>query len=272
MPGEETAAFDKRTLWVALVLVGVIFGIYAPVAGNAFVILDDDQYIYDNGHVGRGLSLEGLRWAFTTFHAANWHPLTWLSHMLDVELFGLEPAGHHLMSVGLHAINAVLLFIALRLMTGAFWRPFAVALLFSVHPLRVESVAWAAERKDVLSGLFWMTTLLLYTVYVRKPEIKRYLLVAAALVLGLMAKPMLVTLPCVLLLLDIWPLRRWSRAALLEKLPFAGLAIASIWITMLAQNRGGAVSTLEAVPLTLRAANTLVAYSAYLWKTVWPEG
>jgi Flp pilus assembly protein TadD len=245
--------------------------------------------------VRQGLTWDSARWAFTSFHIANWHPLSWLSHMLDVELFGPEPGPAHLTNVVLHASNAVLLFLALRFMTGAIWPCALVATLFAVHPLRVESVAWVSERKDVLSGLFWMLTMLAYAWYARRPALSRYLVVFAALALGLMSKPSLVTLPCVLLLLDLWPLRRWrlpgSRSQgyvadagsdpggadatpvhwlLLEKLPLLGLSAASSVITVLAQQSGLAIGTLESVPMGARLANAAVAYVAYLWKTLWP--
>jgi Flp pilus assembly protein TadD len=252
--------------------------VYAPVWHHEFVNYDDDRYVTENPFVRQGLSPASFHWALTATHASNWHPLTWLSHMLDVELYSLEPGGHHLTSVALHAANAVILMWVLVVMTGRFRRSLLVALLFALHPLRVESVAWVAERKDVLAGLFWMLTLLAYGLYARRPGAARYGLVLACFALGLTAKPMLVTLPFVLLLLDVWPLRRTARRAgairkcVVEKLPLFALSAASVAITLVAQKGGGAMRASEIWPLGQRLANALIAYVAYLWKTVWPSG
>ena len=201
-----------RAVPVALLVLAVLTGlVYGPVGGHDFVNYDDAEYVYENPRVLAGLTLDGVRWAFTESHAANWHPLTWLSHMADVELFGAAPGRHHLVNVVLHVLNALLCFAFLRAATGAAWPSTLVAALFALHPLRVESVAWISERKDLLAGTFFFLTLLAYARYARAPSTGRYLLVALALALGLMAKPMLVTLPCVLLLLDLWPLRRPGR-------------------------------------------------------------
>lgn len=265
---------------IAFALVAGVVFLYLQLLGHDFVRFDDFGYIVDNPEVRDGLTWHGVRWAFTSFHMANWHPLTWVSHMADCELFGLAPGGHHLVSVVIHGVNAALLFLALRLMTASVAPSFTVAALFAFHPLRVESVAWASERKDVLAGLFFMLALLAYAHYARRPTPARYVLVFTALALGLMAKPMLVTLPLVLLLLDLWPLGRLGargpagraalRAALLEKLPLLALCVASAAITVVAQHRGGAVVELAAVPLPGRVANALVASVTYLSKTVWP--
>ena len=185
---------------------------YAPVRHHEFVNFDDSQYVSENRHVTSGLSGPALSWALTTGHASNWHPLTWLSHQLDVELFGLDPGRHHLTSVAIHLVNTLLLFGLLHGMTGALFRSAFVAALFAVHPLHVESVAWVSERKDVLSGTFFVLTLAAYQAYVSRPSRWRYVAVMLALALGLMSKPMLVTVPVVLLLLDYWPLARWTRA------------------------------------------------------------
>ena len=198
-----------RDSWIALALASSVALVYARVAGHEFVSYDDDVYVYDNPHVLQGLSWSGIRWAFTSIHAANYHPLTWLSHMLDIELFGLDARAQHLVSVALHALNAVLCFLALRALTRSVWPSALAAALFALHPLRVESVAWIAERKDVLVGTFWMLSLLAYASYARAPSLARYALVALCFALALLAKPMAVTLPVVLLLLDFWPLRRW---------------------------------------------------------------
>jgi Flp pilus assembly protein TadD len=258
---------------IALAVAAGTLALFARSAGNGFVSLDDPSYILENAPVRRGLTLSGAVWAFTTSHSFNWHPLTWLSHMLDVTLFGVEPAGHHLVSAALHAANAALLFLALRRMSGARWPSALAAALFAVHPLRVESVAWAAERKDVLSGLFFMLALLAHARYAERPGAARYAAVFAALALGLLCKPMLVTLPAVLLLLDLWPLRRSEplRRLVGEKLPLVALCTASAAITVLAQRAEGSIQSLERISLAERVANALVASVAYLRLAVWPS-
>jgi len=263
----------QRTVLAATGLVVLVVALYAPVFGHEFLSFDDDTYVTENHRVRRGLSVESARWALTATHASNWHPLTWLSHMLDFELHGLDPAGHHGTSVLLHGLNAALLLVALYMMTGRLGPSLAVALLFAVHPLRVESVAWVAERKDVLSGLFWMLTLVAYAFYARRPGPARYALVCLTFALGLLSKPMLVTLPFVLLLLDVWPLaRRLTGRLILEKLPLLLLAAASAAVTVAAQAGGGAMHASEAWPLGARLSNALVSYVAYLWSTVLPTG
>jgi tetratricopeptide (TPR) repeat protein len=272
-PHSTPPARRRRLVAAAVCLVVLVALLYVPVRHHEFVNYDDDRYVTENGFVRRGLSPAGVRWACTAIHASNWHPLTWLSHMLDVELFGLDPAGHHLTSVALHAANAVLLLLALYVMTGRLRPSLLVAMLFALHPLRVESVAWIAERKDVLAGLFWMLTLLMYGLYAKRPCLARYLGVLACFALGLMAKPMLVTLPFVLLLLDAWPLRRLEgelRKRVLEKLPLLALSAASAAITLVAQKSAGAMHASEIWPLGQRVANALVAWVLYLWKTIWP--
>jgi len=207
----EVRGADPRALHAAAIgvaLAAAVLVLYWPAAGGDFISLDDPRYVFANAHVLGGLSWDGVRWAFTTVHASNWHPLTWLSLQLDATLWGGGPFGFLAVNVVLHALNTLLLFMALWRMTGALTASALVAALFAVHPLRVESVAWVSERKDVLSGTGWMATLLAYDWYARRPGLGRYALVAAALTLGLLAKPMLVTLPAVLLLLDWWPLRR----------------------------------------------------------------
>ena len=245
--------------------------VFVPVLRHGFVNYDDPEYVTENVHVRAGLSWAGVPWAFTAPHAANWHPLTWLSHMLDAQLFGLAPAGHHATSVLLHATSAALLFEVLAGMTGTPWRSAFVAAVFALHPLRVESVAWVSERKDVLAGLFWMLALAAYARYARRHGAADYVLVVAAFVLGLLAKPMVVTLPVVLLLLDVWPLRRpWSIALVWEKLPLVLLAAAASALTVVAQRGAGAMASLESLPLAARMAEAVVAYGVYLEKTFWP--
>src|ERR1051325_10835480 len=257
----------------ALVLRVVL--VYAPVRSFEFVGFDDPQYVTDNPAVESGLSAESLAWALRP-HVANWHPLTWLSHMLDVELFGLDAGAHHATNVLLHAVNGVLLLTALDAMTGRIWRSAFVAMVFALHPLRVESVAWVSERKDVLGTFFWMLTLLAYVRWVRRPGTGRYALVVLALALGLAAKPMLVSLPCVLLILDWWPLRRLERAGLatrvMEKLPLFALAGLAAVATLYAQRSFGAMATLDKIPVGARLANAAVSYWRYAGATIWPVG
>ena len=249
-----------------------MFAVFGRVLGHQFLHFDDNEYIYDNPHVRTGLTLANVGWAMTAYHSNNWHPLTWISHMLDVTLFGLAPGPHHLMNVALHAVNAVLLFALLVRLTGARWRSAFVAAAFAVHPLRVESIAWASERKDVLCGLFALLTIAAYAAYARRPSWPRYGAVVVAYAAGLMAKPMLVTLPFVLLLLDVWPLRRAGPARLrwLDKLPLLALAAASSSLTLAAQTKGGVVRSLEDLPLAMRLANAIVAFSRYALKLLVP--
>ncbi len=272
-------------------LVFAVLVVFFQTSNHDFINFDDDEYVRENEHVYGGLTREGIVWAFTTFHSANWHPLTWLSHMLDCQLYDLKPRGHHLTNVFLHAATAILLFLTFRRMTGALWPSAWVAAVFAIHPLRVESVAWVAERKDVLSGFFFMLTLWFYACYVERPASwGRYLLVVASYALGLMAKPMLVTLPFVLLLLDYWPLGRFGplRSAnrkdeadvpqpdrrllrlLVEKIPLFVLAAASCVVTLAAQS--GAIRSLEQVAFPERLANAAVSYVAYLGKMFYPSG
>jgi len=264
----------------ALALMAATLALYAPVADFPFLQLDDADYVAENAHVARGLTRDGLVWAFTSSHAANWHPLTWLSHMLDVELFGLDPGPHHLVSAGLHALAAALLFVVLARTTARPGAAALVAALFAWHPLRVESVAWLAERKDVLSAALWMLALLAHAGWAARPSARRYALVVLALAAGLLAKPMVVTLPLVLLLLDAWPLerargqtgaRRWT-PLVVEKLPLLLPCAATAVVTVLAQQRDEAIRSTDIIPLGARATNALVSVVVYLRQTVWPEG
>jgi tetratricopeptide (TPR) repeat protein len=259
-------------LWLAVALAVLTVAAYAPVRHYEATDLDDPGYVFDNPHVAGGLTSAGIAWAFTTGHAANWHPLTWISHMTDVSLFGLDPGAHHVVSLVFHVINTLLLFGVLAWLTGAIFSSAFVAALFGVHPVHVESVAWIAERKDVLSTFFWLLALGAYGWYVRRPGWPRYALVGGLLALGLMSKPMLVTLPFVLILLDYWPLRRQLplRSLVVEKLPLFALVIASSIVTFIVQRQGGAMSALDVMPISLRIGNAIVSYATYLWKTVWP--
>ena len=261
-------------------LITVLVLVYAPVKDYPFLNYDDNKYVTEVPQVQQGLGWDSVVWAMTTIEAAFWHPLTWLSHMLDYQLFGLNSTGHHLTNLLFHLINVVLFFWVLHRMTGALWPSALVAALFALHPLNVESVAWVAERKNVLSTLFWLLTLLAYWGYVKKPGWQRYLGMMGIFVLGLMAKPMLVTLPCVLLLLDYWPLGRlgkdprefWQRLPRLaaEKLPlFIPVAVASV-LAIQAQSRAGALPSWDGLPLGTRVGNAVLAYGLYLKKMVWP--
>jgi tetratricopeptide (TPR) repeat protein len=280
---------SKRVLLACLVLIAATVIVYAPVRHFGFVLWDDQVFVTDNVHVVPGLTWQGVRWALTTGATANWHPLTWLSHMLDVQLYGMNPGPHHVTNLLLHVLNSLLLFGVLYYMTAAWGRSFCVAALFAVHPLHVESVAWIAERKDVLSTLFWMLTMWAYVAYVRRPGRKRYVLVVALFGLGLMAKPMLVTLPFALLLLDFWPLKRIElaearggrlaafreqgagpRQLVKEKLPLFVLAAMSSVVTVLVQKHAGALAGLASEPLSLRLTNAAAAYLAYTGKMLWP--
>lgn len=259
---------------LSLVLFALVLAAYRPVRSAQFTNYDDPQYVSENHHVQRGLNLANVGWAFTTFSQANWHPVTWLSHMLDVRLFGLNPAGHHMVSVWLHAINSVLLFLLLWRATGHVGRSFLVAALFGLHPLNVESVAWIAERKSLLSTLFGLLAMASYGWYARRASAWRYLTVVLLFALSLMSKPMLVTLPLLLLILDYWPFRRFGktnwRLLLWEKVPLALMSAAACVVTIIAQKRGGAVRSVAALPFELRIQNALASYFKYLYKMIWP--
>jgi tetratricopeptide (TPR) repeat protein len=245
--------------------------VFGQTLGHDFVNYDDDSYIHTQPEIVRGFSVEGVRWAFTNRHSGNWHPLTSISHMLDCQLYGLNPRGHHLTSVLLHGCTVIGLFFALRQMTGNAARAAFVAAVFAIHPLRAESVAWVAERKDVLSGLLFVLMIAAYTWYARRPSFGRYVVVAVAFALGLMSKPMLVTVPFVLLLLDFWPLRRESGLGrlVIEKLPLLLLSAAASAATILAQT--ATMSSIEKLPLALRLGNAAAAVSTYIWQLFWPS-
>ena len=263
-----------------------VFILYARAGSYEFINFDDFDYVLFNDHVKNGLTWTGFQWAFRSLDASNWHPLTWLSHMLDVTMFGMDAGRHHLVNIFFHALSSSLLFIVLFRMTGSVWKSAFTAALFAVHPLHVESVSWIAERKDVLSGFFFMLVLLFYERYARRATAWRYSSVLLFYALGLMSKPMLVTTPFVLLLLDIWPLGRtefagaedgvqratvsWSRLVI-EKAPLFLLTTASAAITYIAQLDGRAVMTVGVLPMRSRLANAAISYGMYLEKTIWPS-
>ena len=298
---------DRKASYFALVacltLAVGTFGIYSPALHNPFMHVDDQNYVTENPYVQAGLTVKTFTWALTATTAQNWHALTWLSHALDCQIYGLNPVGHHFTNILLHALNAVLVFLLLWRVTGSKGRSLLVAALFAIHPLNVESVAWIAERKNVLSTFLFLLTLGAYGRYARKPDIKRYLVVAGLFLLGLAAKPMVITLPFVLLLLDYWPLNRIGDASqtspsragetrkarsqslasnaafpvprvpfwrlVLEKLPLLAMSVASAIITMFAQ-RTGAIQSLQIYPFGGRLGNAIYSYASYLWKTFWP--
>ena len=269
---------SRTTILIGTALVAAIFLVYRRTLGNGFV-WDDIPYLLQNSHVHDGLTLAGVKWAFGSMERCNWHPLTWISAMIDCGIYGPKLWGHHLTSVLFHAANTLLLMLVLIRMTsrqgsaqaGSLWRSGFVAALFAIHPLHVESVAWIAERKDVLSTFFLMLTLLAYLSYVKRPNWGRYCLVALLFAMGLMAKPMLVTLPILLLLLDYWPLgrKRPVRVLIWEKVPLLALSAASSVVTYIAQRQGHAVAP---YPLDLRIENALLSYLRYIGKMVWPSG
>ncbi len=287
--------FNRGEFVACIFLVVATLCVYWKLPSHDFVNYDDPKYVTENNHVQAGLTGEGIIWAFTSSHAKNWHPMTWLSHMLDCQIYELNAGGHHLTSLLFHIINALLVFVVFKRTTKAFWQSAFVAALFALHPLHVESVAWVAERKDVLSALFWMLTIWAYVLYVERPGLARYLLVFLFFILGLMAKPMLVTLPFVLLLMDYWPLKRFMcfqsncdvdnlqsdrpkasgyhgsfTLLVLEKAPLFVLAAVSSTVTFLVQQAGGAVKSLDVFPLQIRFANALVSYVIYIWKFILP--
>lgn len=290
-PPTYVATRGKPNLLILLALGGITFAIYAQVIGHQFITLDDPTYIRENPMVNRGVTGAGLAWAFTTFHVANWHPLTWISHMIDCQFFGTNAGGHLLVNALIHVANTLLVYWFLLRTTHARWPSALVAALFALHPLHVESVAWASERKDSLSTFFGLLSLIAYVRYVKGPSISRYAWVAIPLALGLLAKPMLVTWPLVMLLLDYWPLGRLTgplakkqprRAShreaatgiaslIWEKIPLFALVAASAAITFIAQSHGGAVRTLTHASITFRLSNALVSYAKYLLLAFWPH-
>jgi hypothetical protein len=293
---DHEPARSRRNLQLAACLLAATALLFIRVVNYGFVNLDDRIYVIENPEMQAGLTFDSIRWALTTFDCSNWHPLTWLSLQLDYELFGLNPGGYHATNLAWHLASTLLLFWSLVRMTGASFRSAVVAGLFAIHPLHVESVAWISERKDVLSTAFWMLTLLAYAYYAARPTLARYILVTIAFVFGLAAKPMLVTLPCVLLLLDFWPLRRWQpqplggpssspmgpgdapvfpgrslRQLAIEKAPLLAISVACSVTTVVAQANYGAMMPVASLPFKYRLANAVDAYLAYLSRTVWPK-
>ncbi|HEX3103578.1 MAG TPA: hypothetical protein VHQ22_03965, partial [Terriglobales bacterium] len=276
----------KRTLVICLLLAAGTLALYSRAVHAGFLRYDDDRYVVENPHVRSGVHWSTVTWAFTTFEQANWHPLTWLSHALDVQLFGLNPAAHHFMNLLFHGASVVLLFLLLQWLTGYPWRSLAVAALLAVHPMNVESVAWIAERKNVLCMFFFLLTLLIYGHYVRRANVARYFAVLVGFAMALMSKPMAITLPFVLLLLDYWPLRRLgSRESVdingslvlekrsmtwlvIEKLPLFVMSVASAVVTIKAQRAGGAVTVKYSVVAHMQ--NAVVSYVLYIGKAIWP--
>jgi Flp pilus assembly protein TadD len=282
VPLRLATTFGRPDLLILLGLAVMTFAIYAQVIGHQFITLDDDSYIRENPMVNRGVTLAGLAWAFTTFYVANWHPLTWIAHMIDSQLFGMNAGGHLLVNALIHVANTLLVFWFLLRTTHARWASALVAALFALHPLHVESVAWASERKDTLSTFFGLLSLIAYLRYAEERSSSQYAWTSVTLALGLLAKPMLVTWPFVMLLLDYWPLRRFELTSreevatklwllVREKLPLFALVAASAVITSVAQSRAGAVRTFTDFPIALRLSNALVSYAKYLLLTFWPS-
>src|SRR6266436_8432876 len=296
----KEAESSLRALYLCLLLVAITWLVFGQTIGHDFVNFDDHVYVYDNPLISRGLTFDGLVGAFSHSHARNWHPLTTISHMLDCQLYGLKAGGHHFTNVVLHSVGVLLLFALLRKMSGMLWRSAFVAALFAIHPLHVESVAWIAERKDVLSGVFFMLTLGAYIRYVHRQTLGRYAVVWILFACGLMCKPMLVTLPFVLLLLDYWPLNRVRnqrlevgsrrlgissqppsesygeprrslvRHLILEKIPLLALCVVSSVITLLAQ--GDAIVSISRLPFWWRLNNAFLSYIVYVRQMLWPFG
>jgi len=291
---QRTNSHQGKIIVTGLGLMLLVIFTFLPVRNNDFILLDDGVYVTGNAHVRSGLAWENIEWAMSSVVGGNWHPLTWMSHMLDCQWFGLNPRGHHLTSLLIHAVNTVLTFLVLAEMTGALGRSFFVAAMFGLHPLHVESVAWVAERKDVLCATFWLLCLLFYAGYARQdskrqnrvagetcvsrffsfPGSIHYWCALFCFLLGLMSKPMVVTLPFVLLLLDFWPLKRFQTCGFMklvaEKTPFFFFSVAGCIVTILAQKAAGEVRTMAAFPLTARLENVPVSYCRYLGKFFWP--
>jgi len=283
--GAENSGRMRTVVLLCMALFVITLAVYIPVGNHEFINYDDDFYVVANPHVASGITGKNIAWAFTTMHQSNWHPITWLSHMADAQFYGMAPRGHHLTNVFIHAASTLLLFLLLLRITGAVWQSSFVAALFALHPLHVESVAWVAERKDILSAFFWFLTLLFYSEYAAQRKKSLYLLTLITFVLGLMSKPMLVTLPVIMLLIDFWPLDRYRHeeqeqglrqllprviTVVKEKIPFFACTLLSSVITIYAQGKGGAISNLETVSFWVRIENALISYVKYITKALWP--
>ena len=287
MTDQKKFFIKHKILLLCIVLMTATFAVFCQTLSHDFVNFDDNLYVYENRHIQNGLKVDNIIWAFTSTHAGNWHPLTWISHMVDCQLYGLNPGWHHLTNLLLHMANTLLLFFVFREMTENLWQSWFVAALFALHPLHVESVAWVAERKDLICTFFWILTMWSYVRYVEHPKTNRYLLVLVFFIMGLMSKPMIVTLPFVLLLLDFYPLsrvqfqhfagrghshQRWIfRRMVLEKLPLFVLATISSVITVYAQEQVGALKSFDRLPFIMRIANALVSYVKYIGKMIYPS-
>jgi tetratricopeptide (TPR) repeat protein len=274
----------KPIVLLSIVLIVITLAVYWQVENHQFLSYDDNAYVTSNLHVANGLTGQNIIWAVTSVEAGNWHPVTWLSHLADVQFYGMNPRGHHLTSVAIHTITSLILLILLFRMTAGLWQSFFVAAMFALHPLHIESVAWVAERKDVISAFFWFLTLFFYAEYAVKRKTSLYFLTLFSFLLGLMSKPMLVTLPIIMLLMDFWPLRRYRNeendggsklferaiALIKEKIPFFACSLLSGIITVYAQGKGDAIADIAMVSLRLRIENALTAYIKYIGKMVWP--
>jgi protein O-mannosyl-transferase len=266
----------ESPLSACLVIAVLTISLYSPVLHYGFINYDDDDYVTRNANVQKGVNWQTLRWAVMSTEQANWHPLTWLSHALDCEFFGMDGGAHHGSNVVLHTVDSALLFLALRRMTGAHWRSLLAAILFAVHPVNVETVAWIAERKSLLSTFFFLLALAAYYGYTRSPGVMRYLSTAFVFACGLAAKPMVISFPCLLLVLDFWPLARFKtthwRQLIAEKIPLMGLALASAVVTIYAQSAGGALRSLQRFSFDVRLKNAIYSYAVYLKNLFWPAG
>lgn len=264
--------YGYSNFWISICLAAAVLAVYWPVYKFDFIRhYDDGAYVVNNRHIQTGVNFKTFAWAFTTGRASNWHPITWISHTIDYQLFGKWPGGHHLINVLFHIVNTILLFYFLKKTTSALWPSFFVAAAFAIHPLHIESVAFIAERKDVLSTFFWFLTMIAYVNYIKNQKIKWYALSLTFFILGLMSKPMLVTVPFVLLLIDYWPLeRKYSKKLLIEKIPFFVLAASSCVITYMVQQHGGAMETGESFGLNIRINNAAISYANYIQKMFMP--
>jgi hypothetical protein len=268
---QEKYSSDKTAVIIGVCLVAAVIAFYWPVHKYQFVTYDDTEYVLGNDNIKTGLSAEAIRWAFTTGHTGNWHPLTWLSLACDYQLFKLNAGGYHVINVLFHIINTLLLFYLFKYLTGTIWPSAFIAAAFAIHPLHIESVAWISERKDVLSAMFWFLTMFAYAKFVKDKKMKWYIAALILFILGLMSKPMLVTLPFVLLLIDYWPLeRKISPRLLVEKIPFFILSLISSIVTFSVQQKHGAMTVGESFGFITRIYNALVSYSVYIYKMFWP--